>query len=100
MDYTDDWWTYTAGVGRRFSDTLSGTLSLTYEPSVGGELTTLGPYDGRTTVNAGLSYDINEKLNLSGGVSYGSLGDTYNILDTDYNDGSVWLAGLRVGYSF
>lgn len=100
VNYDEDWWTYTAGVGRRFNDTLSGTLSLTYEPSVGGEQTTLGPYDGRTTVNAGLSYDINDRINLSGGVSYGKLGDTFNILKTDFNDGSVFAAGMRVGYSF
>ena len=28
------------------------------------------------------------------------LGDTTNLLQTDFNDGSVWGAGLRVGYTF
>ena len=76
-----------------------GSLSITYEPSVGGTLTSLGPYDGRTTGTAALSYDIGQ-WNVTGGISYGVLGDTQNLLQTDFNDGSVWGAGLRVGYTF
>jgi long-subunit fatty acid transport protein len=100
VDYSDDWWTYTLGAGYQFREDFAASLSVTYEPSVGGELTTLGPYDGRTTLNLGAAYDVNEHLNLSGGLTFGVLGDTYNVLDTDFNDGSVWGAGLRVGYTF
>ena len=60
---------------------------------------TLAPYDGQVTGTLGLSYDI-EKFNFSGGISYGVLGDAENDLGTDFNDGSVWGAGLRVSYSF
>ncbi len=100
VDYADDWWTYNLGVGYQFREDFAASLSVTYEPSIGGELTTLGPYDGRTTLNIGAAYDVNESLNLSGGVTYGTIGDTYNVLDTDFNDGTVWGAGLRIGYSF
>ena len=97
--YADDWWTYNLGVGRQLTDTLAGSLSVTYEPDVGGELTSLGPYDGRTTGTAALSYDYGQ-INVTGGLTYGMLGDTFNLLNTDYNDGSVWGAGVRVGYTF
>lgn len=99
VEYEDDWWTYSAGVGRQLTDTLAGALSLAYEPPVDTELTTLGPYDGRTTLTAALSYDIG-RANISGGVTYGRLGDAKNILRTDFDDGSIWGAGLRIGYSF
>lgn len=99
VDYSDDWWTYNLGLGRQLTDQLAGAFSVTYEPSVGGVMTSLGPYDGRTTATASLSYDVGA-WNITGGVSYGVLGDTYNLLDTDFNDGSVWGAGLRVGYTF
>jgi long-subunit fatty acid transport protein len=99
VDYADDWWTYNLGIGRQLTDTLAGSFSVTYEPSVGGELTSLGPYDGRTTATAALSYDYGQ-WNFTGGVTYGVLGDTYNLLQTDFDDGSVWGAGLRVGYNF
>ena len=62
-------------------------------------MTSLGPYDGRTTATAALSYDWNQ-WNFTGGLTYGVLGDTANLLETDFNDGSVWGAGLRVGYTF
>lgn len=99
VDYADDWWTYNLGVGRQLTETLAGSLSITWEPSVGGEMTSLGPYDGRTTATAALSYDYGQ-WNFTGGLSYGVLGDTHNLLQTDFDDGSVWGAGLRVGYSF
>lgn len=99
VDYADDWWTYSLGIGRELTDDLAGSLSITYEPDVGGEMTTLGPYDGRTTATAALSYDYGQ-FNITGGLTYGRLGDTFNVLQTDFNDGSVWGAGLRVGYTF
>jgi long-subunit fatty acid transport protein len=99
VDYPKDWWTFNAGVARSFTEALAGTLSVTYEPQVDEVLTTLGPVDGRTTINAGASYDVGQ-VNISGGVSYGWLGDTTNLLDTKYRDGTIFAAGLRVGYSF
>lgn len=99
IDYADDWWTYNLGVGRQLTDTLAGSLAITWEPSVGGEMTSLGPYDGRTTGTAALTYETGP-FDISGGVSYGVLGDTENFLQTDFNDGSVWGLGLRVGYTF
>jgi long-subunit fatty acid transport protein len=99
VDYADDWWTYNLGLGRQLTDALAGSLSVTWEPSVGGEMTSLGPYDGRTTATAALSYDYNS-WNFTGGLTYGVLGDTQNFLQTDFDDGSVWGAGVRVGYTF
>jgi long-chain fatty acid transport protein len=99
VDYEDDWWTYQLGIGRQLTDNLAGSLALTYEPDVGGEMTTLGPYDGRNTATAALSYDYGQ-INVTGGLTYGKLGDTRNLLQTDFDDGSVWGAGLRVGYTF
>jgi long-chain fatty acid transport protein len=97
--YENDWWTYTLGVGRRFSEQWSGALQASHEPSRGGTLTTLGPVDGRTILGAALTYTAGP-LELTGGLSYGWLGSTRNVLDTDFSDGTVSGLGLRVGYSF
>lgn len=99
VDYPEDWWTYTIGVGRQLTDSLAGSLSLTHEPQVDEVLTTLGPVDGRTTLGAALTYEIG-RATLSGGVSYGLLGDTTNLLDTKFRDGEIFGAGVRVGYAF
>ena len=79
VDYADDWWTYNLGIGRQLTDALAGSFSITYEPDVGGEMTSLGPYDGRTTGTAALSYDYGQ-WNFTGGLTYGVLGDTDNLL--------------------
>ena len=99
IEYADDWWTYNLGIGRQLTDALAGSLSITWEPSVGGEMTSLGPYDGRTTGTVALTYEVGQ-FDITGGITYGVLGDTENLLQTDFNDGSVWGAGLRVGYTF
>ncbi len=99
IQYSDDWWTYNLGVGRQLTDSLAGSVSLTWEPSVGGEMTSLGPYDGRTTGTVALTYSYGQ-FDITGGLTYGVLGDTENLLQTDFNDGSIWGAGLRVGYTF
>jgi long-chain fatty acid transport protein len=99
IQYADDWWTYNLGVGRQLTDSLAGSVSLTWEPSVGGEMTSLGPYDGRTTGTVALTYEVNQ-FDITGGLTYGVLGDTENLLKTDFNDGTVWGVGLRVGYTF
>ena len=62
-------------------------------------MTTLGPVDGRTTGTAALSYDYGQ-LNFTGALTYGVLGDTSNRLQTEFDDGWVWGATFRVGYSF
>lgn len=99
VDYEKDWWTYNLGVARKLTDALAGTFSATWEPQTNEVMTTLGPIDGRTTLGLGLSYDVG-KVNLTGGFSYGWLGDATNILDTKFRDGTIFGAGFRVGYNF
>ena len=99
VDYSGDWWTWTAGLARQLTDALAASVSLSYEPSIGGALTTLGPHDGRTTATAAVSYDLGA-ANLTGGVTWGRLGDTANALDTKFDDGSVLGFGVRLGMRF
>lgn len=97
--YDGDWWTYTAGVGRQLTDTLAGSLALTYEPAIGGSLSTLGPYDGKSALTAALSWDRGP-MTVTGAATYGRLGDASNALATDFDNGRIWGLGLRVGMSF
>lgn len=99
VSYQGDIWTYNLGIGRQFTDRLAGAFSITYERETGDTMPTLAPYDGQTTGTLSLSYDFDD-FNVSGGVSYGRLGDAKNEFGTDFDDGSVWGAGLRVSYNF
>ncbi|MBB5223390.1 long-subunit fatty acid transport protein [Amaricoccus macauensis] len=99
VEYSGDGWTWTAGLAHQLTDALAGALSVTYEPTTGGKLTTLGPQDGRASATAALSYDFGA-ANLTGGVTWGRIGDTRNGLDTRFDDGSALGLGLRLGVSF
>lgn len=98
--YDRDYTTYTIGLGRQLTDRLAGSVSFIHEPSQGGSnLNTLGPYDGRTLGAAALSYDL-DRFNVTGGMAFGRIGNTSNGFETEFDDGSVWSAGLRLGYTF
>lgn len=99
VNYESDWWTYNLGVGRQIDENWAAALQITYEPAEGGSLTTLGPIDGRTILGGSLTYKTGP-LELTGGASYGWLGDTANQLDTQFEDGYFTAFGIRVGYSF
>ncbi|CAN5658545.1 outer membrane protein transport protein [soil metagenome] len=99
VDYDDDWWTYTLGLGYRFDPQLSGAVQASFEPSVGGELTTLGPIDGRSSLGGSLTYEIGN-VELTGGLTVGRFGSTRNILNTEFRNGTFTALGLRVGFTF
>ncbi|MEO0914194.1 MAG: outer membrane protein transport protein [Pseudomonadota bacterium] len=94
--YEEDWYTFTLGLGRRFTENWSGALSATWEPATGAELTSLGPIDGRIGITAGATYE-NERFKITGGVNYSWLGDTFNVLETEYDGGTALGLGIRFG---
>ncbi|MEO1551286.1 MAG: outer membrane protein transport protein [Pseudomonadota bacterium] len=96
--YEEDWTTYTLGVGRQLTDTLSGSISYTLEPASDTVLTSLGPVDGRRAINLGLRYK-KDAMTISGGLSFIELGDAENVLGTQYEDGEAVAFGLRLGFN-
>jgi len=102
VNYTDDRITYTLGVGRRFNENWAGALSVVHEPSVGGQSGNLGPTDGRNAVGVGLTWE-NEQFEVSGGVQYSWLGDTFTVPAAgigNFNDNTAISAGMRIGIRF
>ena len=74
VDYTNDVFQYELGVGRKFTDTLSGALTVAYEASDGAPVSPLSPTDGRTSLGAALIYTMGA-TEVTGGVRYVWLGD-------------------------
>ena len=95
--YDSDYITYTLGIGRRFTDEWSGAVSVNWEPQEDIELTSLGPVDGRVGVSLGATYE-NDKMKISGGISYTQLGSARNVLNTDFDDGEAIGVGFRIGF--
>jgi len=88
VSYDEDTVSYTLGVGRRFTDTLSGALTLGYEAEQGGAASNLAPTDGNFSVGLGATYDMGNGLEVTGGVRYVKLGDaTTETLGAEFASG-------------
>ncbi len=100
VSYDSDAVTYSLGVGRKFSDAFSGSISLGYEASKGGTASNLAPTDGYFSVQLGGKY-TSGNMSISGGVRYVMLGDaTTEVIGADFSGNSAIGVGIKVGYSF
>ena len=101
VTYDEDTLSYTLGVGRKFSDTLSGALSLGYEAAQGGAASNLAPTDGNFSIGLGATYNMDNGIELTGGVRYVMAGDaTTELLGADFSDNSAIAVGLKFAYTF
>ena len=103
-DYAYDSWTYTLGLGRRFTENWSGAVTAAWEPSDGSYRKNLGPRDGYTRLGVAATYEVG-KVEVTGGLSYFWIGDTETAAGpvapaTQFDGNTAWGAGLRVGYHF
>ncbi|MGB3147950.1 MAG: transporter, partial [Paracoccaceae bacterium] len=100
VSYTDDVVTYSVGVGRKFSDNLSGAVTLGYERSEGTPASNLAPTDGYVSLGVGGSYTM-DKVKISAGVRYYQAGDaTTSGIGAQFNNNHAFGAGLKVGFNF
>ncbi|MEJ6401810.1 OmpP1/FadL family transporter [Yoonia sp. 2307UL14-13] len=99
VSFEDDTLTYNIGIGRRFTDTFSGFVSVGYERETDGEASNLAPTDGNLSVGLGGSYALANGVELSGGVSYVSIGDAETNV-ADFEDNSAIGVGFQVAYNY
>lgn len=94
---------YSVGVGRRFSDAFSGSVTVGYEPEGDDDLVSpLAPTNGTTSIAVGGQYTM-ENITYSAGVSYFVFGDARpetSVVASEFTDNSAVAVGFRVGYSF
>lgn len=103
----DDTTTYVIGVGRKFNENWSGSVSFTYEPTQDEPISPLAPVNGRKAITLAAIYTM-DNVKISTGINYTKLGGTTlgvgesgnktEVAETD--DGHVWGVGVRIGYSF
>lgn len=93
--------TYTLGVGRRFNENWSGSVSLAHDTGNGPETGNLGPVGKRNTLGLGVSYTM-DAMTISAGVQYSRLGGVTTRLPvpSQFGSNSVIGAGIRIGYRF
>ncbi len=99
--------TYMIGVGRKFTDNWSGSISFLYEPSEGDTVSPLAPVNGRKGVTLAAVYTM-DNIKIATGINYSKLGDATLGVGPSGNknevarmdDSEVWGIGVRIGYSF
>ncbi|MBT0956787.1 outer membrane protein transport protein [Alphaproteobacteria bacterium KMM 3653] len=102
----EDTVTYTIGVGRKFSDQFSGSVSLTYEAESDDDLVSpLAPTNGLFAVSLGGRYTMDNTV-LSGGIRYSWLGDAFAETGTpdtargEFTDNTALSVGFKIGFNF
>ena len=96
----DDVTTYRIGVGRAFTDQLSGFVRVTYEDGSGGVLSRLAPTDGSRAFGFGGSYEVSSAIKVTGGVEFVSFGDGTDASGVTFSGNDAVGVGLSVGYTF
>ena len=99
VSYDKNSTTYTLGVGRRFNENWSGSVSLAHDTGNGSTTGNLGPIGTRNSIGLGVSY-TKDAVTISGGVQYSKIGNVDTTLGSEFKNNSAIGAGLRIGYSF
>ena len=101
VSWDDDVVTYSLGVGRKFSDSISGAISIGHEKALGGASSNLSPTDGYTSLSVGGTYTMASGIELTAGVRYILAGDTTTeTIGAVFEDNSAVAIGVKVAYTF
>ena len=97
--------TWTVGLGRKFNDTWSGAVSVSYEKKGDPLVSPLAPTNGRVGMTLAAVY-TQDNLKITTGVNYTKLGDaqpetgTPDVARANFTGNSALGVGVRVGFSF
>jgi len=98
--------TYRLGVGRQFTDRLSGSVMFGYEAPRDRLVSPLAPSTGFRSVSLGLAYQATDAMEISGGVTYVDVGSaspetgTPDVARADFSGNEAVGFGLKVAYRF
>jgi long-subunit fatty acid transport protein len=103
VNFTSDSTTYQIGVGRRFNENWSGSISYSHrtEGTTPSD-TALAPTTGFDTITLAGRYDM-DALSVAAGLTYGRPGDQIvNSLagPISFDDNDILAVGVRVGFRF
>ncbi len=101
VTYDNDSVTYSLGIGRKFTDSFSGALTLGYEETQGGTASALAPTDGYLSLGLGGTY-TRGNMKITAGLRSIKLGDatTSGLPANNWVDNSALAGGIKVAFSF
>lgn len=97
----EDSWTYTLGVGRKFTENWSGSVFVTYEPKGSSSLVSpLAPTNGYKGIGIGAIY-TQDNMKVTMGARYMKIGDasaeTADTARASFTDSDAVAVGVKVG---
>lgn len=101
----EDTITYTLGIGRKFSDSWSGSVFATWEPGTGNLVSPLAPVDGYKGLGLAAVY-TRANMKITTGVRYLWLGDadpetgTPDTPRAEFRDNTALAVAVKVGFTF
>ena len=99
VDYTEDFFTFTGGIGRKINDRLDLAFLVKYTPMTNQTLPTIGPVDGNIGYFLAPSLQL-PRVKITTIIGYSDLGAGTNFAGTRFDDGEVVTVGLRLGFNF
>lgn len=104
VEFENDTFTYTLGVGRQLTENWSVALTAVHEPGHGGFQSNLRPVDGQSALGLGVTY-MQEGFNIQAGLQHIWLGDATTTIDevnpiAEFEDNTALAFGLKMGFSF
>lgn len=103
QSYSEDAYTLSLGVGRRFNENWAGSVTLGHERAQGGQTGNLAPTDGYSSLQVGVAYN-NNGMEVSGGLRYVQIGDATSSgaggATGSFSGNSAIGLGMKVGFSF
>ena len=105
VEYNEEQWSATVGIGRKFNEKWAGNVSVGWDSGVDNPVTTLGPTEGYWNVGLGLQFSPAPNYFIAGGVKYFWLGDAQALTVANPNvgnfeDNHALGYGLKMGYRF
>ena len=99
----DDSTSYSIGVGRRFSDKISASLSLTHAPSDCDDASLLGPTCNDNTLSIGGEYKLDNGAAIAAGVSFRKYDTSITSAAQNsivFDDDTLMTVGIKLSKSF
>jgi long-subunit fatty acid transport protein len=92
---------FTIGIGRKFSDKLSASLSYYFSDGDGNGASELSPYGDTKTISLGTKYSLNEATDVSFGLSQSERGDaTTGNYSAKLSGSSVTSFGVKLTHRY
>ena len=97
--FDNDRTTWRLGVGRAFTEDLSGFAQITYEAQNGDTTSRLSPRDGFVSLGVGGQYKM-DNMTLRGGLEYAWIGDAEDASGVKFEDNTALGIGVSLTVDF